>query len=236
MNANDLTYGIEIETIAPDCAVRERRPADRGLPARDPGARTCPPDGLPRRTARSTTATADTNARSSARSSAATRGWRQVAEVLRTLEAKGHRVNASCRCSRSRRVAPRMAEHRPGPAGDDRRLRREGPLRDHGLEEPRAGRVLRRGAEVRQRQGRQAEPRPRPLPRLEPHQPRPRDERHGRIPRVLAGRSTATKVLGWVQVCLGLVERAINAKRSPLWDPKPLDRRMEEGRPRSERM
>jgi hypothetical protein len=30
------------------------------------------------------------------------------------------------------------------------------------------------------------------------------------------------KVVGWIQVCLGLVQRALNAKRSPTWDPKPL--------------
>ncbi|MCX7425134.1 MAG: amidoligase family protein, partial [Planctomycetia bacterium] len=40
--------------------------------------------------------------------------------------------------------------------------------------------------------------------------------------RVFSGSLNPVKVLGWVQVCLGLVERAINAKRSPLWDPKPL--------------
>jgi len=40
--------------------------------------------------------------------------------------------------------------------------------------------------------------------------------------RVFSGSISAVKVVGWVQVCLGLVERALNAKRSPTWDPKPL--------------
>ena len=30
------------------------------------------------------------------------------------------------------------------------------------------------------------------------------------------------KVIGWIQVCLGLVERALSAKRMPKWNPGPL--------------
>jgi len=30
------------------------------------------------------------------------------------------------------------------------------------------------------------------------------------------------KLVGWTMVCLGLVERAINSRRSPTWTPKPL--------------
>ena len=30
MNANEMTFGIEIETVAPDAAVPQPRPADRG--------------------------------------------------------------------------------------------------------------------------------------------------------------------------------------------------------------
>jgi hypothetical protein len=40
--------------------------------------------------------------------------------------------------------------------------------------------------------------------------------------RVFSGSTSAIKVAGWVQVCLGLVERALNGKRSPKWTPKPL--------------
>jgi hypothetical protein len=95
MNANELTFGIEIETVAPDTAVRNDGlrigPYKRGiqvpyLPAgwkaeadgsinNGQGGHKCEvvspvlqgPDGLT-----------------------------QVAEVLQTLEAKGHHVNASC--------------------------------------------------------------------------------------------------------------------------------------------
>jgi hypothetical protein len=40
--------------------------------------------------------------------------------------------------------------------------------------------------------------------------------------RVFSGSLNPVKVVGWIQVCLGLVQRAITAKRSPTWSPKPL--------------
>ena len=40
--------------------------------------------------------------------------------------------------------------------------------------------------------------------------------------RVFSGSLNAVKVLGWIQVCLGLVERALSAKRMPKWNPGPL--------------
>jgi hypothetical protein len=40
--------------------------------------------------------------------------------------------------------------------------------------------------------------------------------------RVFSGSLSATKVVGWIQVCLGLVERALNGKRMATWEPKPL--------------
>ena len=40
--------------------------------------------------------------------------------------------------------------------------------------------------------------------------------------RVFSGSLNAVKICGWIQVCLGLAERAINGKRSPTWTPKPL--------------
>lgn len=39
--------------------------------------------------------------------------------------------------------------------------------------------------------------------------------------RVFSGSLNAVKVVGWVQVCLGLVERALNGKRMPRWNPRP---------------
>jgi hypothetical protein len=40
--------------------------------------------------------------------------------------------------------------------------------------------------------------------------------------RVCSGTLKAVKVVGWVQVCLGLVERALVGKHMPSWSPKPL--------------
>ena len=57
--------------------------------------------------------------------------------------------------------------------------------------------------------------------------------------RVFSGSLNPTKLLGWIQVCLGLVERAINAKRSPTWTPKPLSggwKKAGEGQSEAERL
>jgi hypothetical protein len=40
--------------------------------------------------------------------------------------------------------------------------------------------------------------------------------------RVFSGSLSPVKVIGWVQVCLGLVERALQGKRMPKWSPGPL--------------
>ena len=39
---------------------------------------------------------------------------------------------------------------------------------------------------------------------------------------MFSGSLQAVKVLGWIQVCLGLVERALVGKRMATWSPKPL--------------
>lgn len=39
--------------------------------------------------------------------------------------------------------------------------------------------------------------------------------------RIFSGSLNAVKILGWIQVCLGLAERAINGKRSAKWNPSP---------------
>lgn len=37
--------------------------------------------------------------------------------------------------------------------------------------------------------------------------------------RIFSGSLNATKIVGWIQVCLGIVERAVNGKRTPKWTP-----------------
>ena len=39
--------------------------------------------------------------------------------------------------------------------------------------------------------------------------------------RAFSGSLNATKIIGWIQLCLGIVERALEAKRLPTWQPKP---------------
>jgi hypothetical protein len=66
---------------------------------------------------------------------------------------------------------------------------------------------------------------------------------NGRSPtvefRAFSGSTSRTKVCGWISVCLGLVERAINAKRCPTWTPKPLQggwKKAGEGQSEAERL
>jgi putative amidoligase enzyme len=57
--------------------------------------------------------------------------------------------------------------------------------------------------------------------------------------RVFSGSLSPIKVVGWVQVCLGLVERALCGKRHPSWNPKPLKggwKKSGEGQSEAERL
>lgn len=40
--------------------------------------------------------------------------------------------------------------------------------------------------------------------------------------RLFSGSLNPVKILGWIQVCLGLVERAVATKRMPKWNPAPV--------------
>ena len=40
--------------------------------------------------------------------------------------------------------------------------------------------------------------------------------------RAFSGSLNATKIVGWIQICLGIVERAVESKRIPTWQPKPV--------------
>ncbi|MGL6194506.1 MAG: amidoligase family protein [Thermoguttaceae bacterium] len=39
--------------------------------------------------------------------------------------------------------------------------------------------------------------------------------------RAFSGSLNATKIIGWIQLCLGVVEKAVTSKRTPSWEPKP---------------
>ena len=57
--------------------------------------------------------------------------------------------------------------------------------------------------------------------------------------RVFSGSLNPIKVVGWILVCLGLVERALSGKRMPKWNPGPLTggwKKAGEGQSEAERL
>ncbi len=57
--------------------------------------------------------------------------------------------------------------------------------------------------------------------------------------RVFSGSTSAVKLLGWIQVCLGLVERALASARLPKWSPAPVSggwKKAGEGQSETERL
>ena len=49
--------------------------------------------------------------------------------------------------------------------------------------------------------------------------------------RAFSGSLDAAKIIGWIQVCLGLVERSLICNRMPSWSPKPLTGGWKKGGP-----
>ena len=228
MNANDLTFGIEIETIAPDSAVRNDglRIGSYQHGIQVPYL----PDGWK--------AERDGSIHNG-------HGGHQceiVSPVLQGAEglAPGRRGPQDAggqgppgqrllRGPRPHRLEAGLAQRGPGPAGHHRGLPGEGPLRDHRHQEPRAGHVLRRRPQVRQR----ARTPSRNLDRNRYHALNLTNLARGTKDtvefRVFSGSLNATKVVGWIQVCLGLVERALSAQADAELVPEAPYGRLEEG-------
>ena len=218
MNANDLTFGIEIETIAPDSAVR-----NDGL--RIGGYRRgiqVPylPEGWK--------AEADgsiNNGHGGHKCEIVSpvlrgeEGIRQVIEVVRTLEAKGHRVNASCG------VHIHIGWKREWPSIALARLVTIAAYVERGLYAITGTKSRERGTwcgGVR-KYGNDKDAKPN-LDRNRYHALNLTNLARGAKDtvefRVFSGSLNPTKLVGWVQVCLGLVHRALTAKRMPSWSPK----------------
>ena len=220
MNANELTFGVEIETIAPDTAVRR----DGLRIGRYKHGIQVP--YLPR----GWTAEADgsiDNGKGGHKCEIVSPvlkgidGLLQVADALRVLEAKGHHVNASCG------VHVHVGWKRTLPSEALARLITIVAYVEKGLYAITGSKKRERGAfcgGVR-KYGNDKDAKPN-LDRNRYHALNLTNLAHGSKEtvefRVFSGTTNATKVVGWVQVCLGLVERAINAKRQPSWNPKPL--------------
>jgi hypothetical protein len=219
MNASDLTFGVEIETIAPDSVIAEDNlrigPTRRGIQV----------PYLPR----GWKAEADgsiNNDNGGHKCEVVSpilhgpKGLAQAAEVLRTLEAKGHRVNASCA------VHVHVGWKRDWPSEALARLVTIVAYVEKGLYAITGTKSRERGTYCGgvRKYGNDKDAKPN-LDRDRYHalnltNPARRTKDTVEF-RVFSGTTSALKVVGWIQVCLGLVERAINGKRQPTWSPKP---------------
>jgi hypothetical protein len=220
MDAKDLSFGVELETIAPDSAVRN--------------------DGLRIGSYRhgiqvpylpaGWTAEADGSIDNSGGGHKCEivspilrgeEGLKQVAEVLRTLEAKKHRLNASCGCH------VHIGWHRDWPSEALARLVtivayvEKGLYAITGTKSRERGRYC--GGVRKYGNDKNAKPN---LDRDRYHALNLTNLARGTKDtvefRLWSGSLSVIKVIGWVMVSLGLVERALSGKRMPTWEPKPL--------------
>ena len=237
MNATDLTFGVEIETIAPDTAVRNDGlrigPYKHGIQVPYlPQGWTAEQDG------------SIDNSRGGHKCEIVSpilhgaEGLAQVAEVMRTLEAKGHRVNASTGCH------VHVGWKRTLPSEALARLITIVAYVEKGLYAITGSKSRERGTYCGgvRKYGNNKDAKDK-IEQARYHALNLTNLARGTKDtvefRVFSGTTSATKVVGWVQVCLGLVERAINGKRQPAWSPKPLQggwKKAGEGQSEAERL
>lgn len=220
MNANEITFGIEIETAAPASLTRTDNlqigayrhgiqvpylPA--GWKAERDGSIEITPDQM------------KCEIVSPVLKGAA--GLAEAIAAVRTLEAKGHKVNKSCG------VHIHIGWDRNLPASDLARLITIVAYAEKGLYAITGTKSRERGiycGGVR-RYGDAAAAK-QVLDGVRYHALNLTNLATGRQNtvefRVFSGSTSATKIAGWVQVCLGLVERALSGKRLPKWSPEPL--------------
>ncbi|NLE60961.1 MAG: hypothetical protein GX616_21660, partial [Planctomycetes bacterium] len=213
MNANDLTFGIEIETIAPDTAVRREGlrigAYKRGIQVPYlPTGWTAEADGS------IDNGSGGHKCEIVSPILRGAEGLRQAAEVLHTLDAKGHRVNASCG------VHVHVGWRRDWPSEALARLVTITAYVEKGLYAITGTKGRERGhycGGVR-KYGNDKAAKPN-LDRNRYHALNLTNLARGTKDtvefRVFSGTTNVTKVIGWIQVCLGLVERALNGKRMP---------------------
>jgi len=220
MNANENTFGVEIETIAPDSALR-----DHGLRIGTYHHGIQVPY-LPAGWKAERDGSIQTNGRGHSCEIVSpvlrgAEGLAQVAQVLRTLEEKGHRVKASCG------VHVHVGWRRDWSADAMARLVTIVAYCERGLYAITGTKNRERGiycGGVR-KYGNDKDAKP-VLDRNRYHALNltnlARGVREAVEFRVFSGSTSATKVCGWIQVCLGLVERATSGKRMAKWSPGPL--------------
>lgn len=219
MNAAELTFGIEIETIAPQSAID-----NDGLrigPYKDGRQVPYLPAGWKAERDGSIDARRGQQCEIVSPVLRGAEGLEQVEEVLRTLVAKGHTVNASCG------VHVHIGWKRDWSSEALARLVTIVAYLEKGLFAVTGTKQRERGiycGGVR-KYGNQKEAKQR-IEAGRYHALNLTNLARGTKDtvefRVFSGSLNTTKVLGWVQICLGLVERALNAKRTPNWNPKPV--------------
>jgi len=220
MNANDLTFGIEIETIAPDSAVRNDGLRIGGY-RRGIQVPYLPAGWKAERDGSINNGNGGHRCEIVSPVLRGAEGLAQVAEVLRTLEAKGHRVNASCG------VHIHVGWSREWSSTALARLVTIVAYAEKGLYAITGTKSRERGiycGGVR-KYGSEKDAKPN-LDRNRYHALNLTNLARGSKEtvefRIFSGTTNAVKAVGWIQVCLGLVERALNAKRMPKWNPGAL--------------
>jgi hypothetical protein len=237
MNANEMTFGIEIETVAPASALRNDglRIGSYHAGAQVPYL----PEGWK--------AERDGSIRTTAGGQACeivspvlrgADGLAQVAEVVRTLEVKGHRVNVSCG------VHVHIGWKRDLPAESLARLVTMVAYCERGLYAITGTKSRERGTYCGgvRKYGNEKDAKP-ALDRNRYHALNVTNLANGVREtvefRVFSGSLNVAKIVGWIQVCLGLVERAVNGKRAPKWSPSPVKggwKKAGEGQSEAERL
>ena len=224
MNANEMTFGIEIETVAPDSAVRRdglrigAYKHGKQVPYL-PAGWTAEADG------------SIDNGNGGHKCEIVSpilrgaEGLAQVAEVMRTLEAKGHKVNASCgvhvhvgwkrdwASDALARLVTIVAYAEKGLYAITGSKARERGINGHSF--TKGIRVYGNDKNAKAQ-----------IDRDRYHALNLTNLARGTKEtvefRVFSGTTSAIKAVGWIQVCLGLVERALSAKRMPKWNPGAL--------------
>jgi hypothetical protein len=218
MNANELTFGIEIETIAPPSAVENdglrigsyrhgiQVPyLPRGWKAEQDGSIDNSAGGY-RCEIVSPILKGD-------------EGIRQVIQVVEILVAKGHRVNASCGVHIHIGWNPEWSSEALARLITIVAYLEKGLYAITGTKSRERCRYC---AGIR-KYGNEKDAKP-ALDRNRYHALNITNLTYGSKRtvefRVFSGSLNATKIVGWIQVCLGLVERALTSKRMPTWNPK----------------
>lgn len=220
MHASQITFGIEIETVAPDSAVQ-----NEGLRIGSYHHGIQVPY-LPEGWRAERDGSIDTSRGGHACEIVSPilrgpEGLAQVAQVLATLEAHGHRVNASTG------VHVHCGLPQTWSADVLARLVTIVAYCERGLYAITGTKNRERGRYCGglRKYGNQKDAKP-VLDRNRYHALNLTNLANGVRQtvefRVFSGSLSPVKVVGWIQVCLGLVERAVSGKRSPKWNPSPL--------------